>query len=252
MKFGVFLFGFVCALNVHNLWAQDRFSAGIEDELEGIQSFQSGKDDWRREESKPKEILSSISGAIGNSALANINEVEQVFCYNVENKNDQFPGYTLDGFALKGSCGVLSKDEYKTFLDTFLMTEENVDLVNSEKCLIQPKIMLRFVRGIDYTDILLSVPCHSFSVFYAGKVRTFNLKPSAKKLEDWIAPLSKKQAEFVSPALLEQLVFNGEVKTQAQRELINRKNQPIRGWEENRKKEQQKQESGWNNLNLKL
>ena len=100
--------------------------------------------------------------------------------------------------------------------------------------------MLRFVRGVDNTDVLLSSPCYSYSVFYGGKVRPFNAKPAAEIIDALINPLLKKKVKFVSPALLNQ--------------LVSKKNKPIRGWETEEASEAQapaktRAASGWNKLN---
>ena len=67
-----------------------------------------------------------------------------------------------------------------------------------------------------------------------------------------------KHAEFVSPALLNQLMPIGVVQNEQQRKIVNRRNEPIRKWaqkaeEEAAKKaeEDKKNNSGWNKLKLR-
>ena len=55
-------------------------------------------------------VLEGISSAIGDSATANITDAEQVFCYQIANKPDNYTGYTLDGMAIVGFCGVIAVD----------------------------------------------------------------------------------------------------------------------------------------------
>ena len=233
----------------------DAFAANEEIYKDGIQSFQQDKDAWRRSDpEEQKEFLSGIVDSIGQAAAMNIEQAEQVFCYEVEPKAVDYDGYTIDGMALTGFCGVLNTELKKLVQEELFMSPQNVILDNSEDCIIKPKIMLRVVRGIDNTDVLLSSPCYSYSVFYGGKIRPFNAKPAAEIIDALINPLLKKKVKFVSPALLNQLLPVGVAQTAEQKELINKKNQPKRGWiseEQQKKKEEKtpKPTSGWNKLN---
>ena len=220
---------------------------------DGIQSFQQNKDAWRREENEKKKFLSGISDSIGAAATINIEQAEQVFCYEVEPRAVDYDGYTINGMALTGFCGVLNDELKKLVLEELFMSPQNVILDKSEDCIIKPKIMLRFVRGVDNTDVLLSSPCYSYSVFYGGKIRPFNAKPAAEIIDALINPLLKKKVKFISPALLNQLLPVGVAQTAEQKELVNKKNKPIRGWVKDESTsvsaETQPKSSGWNKLN---
>ena len=162
-----------------------------------------------------------------------------------------YDGYTLDGFAVTGFCGVVN-NELKNLLKTELFyNPKHVDFENVENCIIQPQVMLRFMRGVDSTDVLLSSPCYSFTVFYAGNVKSFNAKPAAEILDAFITPLLKAKVDFVSPALLNQLLPIGVVQNEAQKEKVSQKNAPIKAWD---KKEEIKNQpkTGWGNVNLKI
>lgn len=243
-----------CLMTFSAAYAQEGIvdELGLPEETEGVQSFQQNKDAWRREEEKKQTVLPAIADAIGKSALNNMEDAEQVFCYTVENKPDNFGGYTLDGFAVTGFCGVLSKEQKQNILQTYLMSEQNVELKQTERCIIQPKIMLRFMRGVDTADMLISAPCYSYSVFYGGKVTTFNIKPAEKLVEDFVSQQLKKKTDFVSPALLDQLLPVGVAQTPEQKELISKRQKPIRGWEEGKPAPQEPEKKGWNNINLQL
>ena len=144
---------------------------------EGIDSFKQNKDSWRRKEQvkqgEAKVILQKFKDGLHSHALNNITDSEQIFCYTVEKAPKDYTGYTLDGMALTGFCGVLGKPDKDVFINEFLVKDESTSNVVA-KCMIEPKIMLRFTKGVDFTDVLLSSPCHSFSIFYGGKVKSFN------------------------------------------------------------------------------
>ena len=222
---------------------------------EGVQSFQQSKDAWRRSEQENQPVfLPGIADSIGAAAAINIEQAEQVFCYEVDARAVDYDGYTIDGMALTGICGVLNPELKKLVLQELFMSPQNVILDKNENCIIKPKIMLRFVRGVDNTDVLLSSPCYSYSVFYGGKVRPFNAKPAAEIIDALINPLLKKKVKFVSPALLNQLLPVGVAQTEEQKELVSKKNKPIRGWETEEASEAQapaktRAASGWNKLN---
>lgn len=241
----------LCLMAVLPVRAQD----GSADGLEGIQSFQQDKDAWRRDAEKPKQVLQPIVDSIGRTGLESMVSAEQVFCYEVDNKGNSYVGYTIDGFALKGFCGVLTPKQRDAFIDVFMKSPESVVLDKTENCIIKPKVMLRFVRGVDNVDVLLSSPCHSYSVFYGGKIKTFNVKPASNALDGLINPLLQRRQNFVSPALLKQLLPIGVVETQEQRDLISQKNKPVRGWEDGKEKpveNEEKKGGAWGNLDLKI
>lgn len=196
-------------------------------------------------------ILEEISSAIGPAALLNITDAEQIFCYQITTRPDNYTGYTLDGMAIVGFCGIIN-NELKTMITSELfMNPDNIIFDVTENCVIRPQVMLRFVRGVDATDVLLSSPCHAFAIFYGGKVNAFNAKPAAQIIDALITPLIRGKAEFASPALLNQLLPVGIAQTEEQKQLLNKKNEPIRNWVQ-AEEDASKTKKGWNSLNLKI
>ena len=133
------------------------------------------------------------------------------------------------------------------------MNNKNVLFNVREECVIHPRIVLRFVKGIDATDVLLSSPCYSFTVYYPGSVNVFNAKPAAKVIDALINTLDKNQVDFVSPALLNQLLPVGVPQTKEQRDLVSKKPKAIKNWEVKKHEEKPKEKTepqGWNNLDL--
>ena len=127
------------------------------------------------------------------------------------------------------------------------MNPDNLSFDTTENCVIRPKIMLRFVRGVDSTDMLLSSPCHAVAIFYGGKISAFNAKPAAQIIDALVTPLIKNKVDFASPALFNQLLPVGVAQTDEQKALLQQKNEPVRSWQ----KEQQQdaaRRSGWNKL----
>lgn len=228
---------------------------------EGVTSFQQDEDAWRRggektpeENTAPAapEILPEIKEAIGPIALNNLENAEKVFCYTVAPRPAEYDGYTLDGMAVTGFCGVIKDEVRELILHDLLMDSKNVLFNVREECVIRPKVILRFVKGIDATDILLSAPCHSFTIYYPGLVKVFNAKPAANVLDTIVSTMEKNKVDFISPALLDQLLPVGVPQTAEQRELVSKRAKPIRSWVDDSKKEEapKTEKKGWNNLDL--
>ncbi|MDD4556295.1 MAG: hypothetical protein PHE89_03075 [Alphaproteobacteria bacterium] len=214
----------------------------------GVKSFQGDKDSWRRNAQEKAEILPQIRDSIGKAATKNIEESEAVFCYYVEAVSPDYNGYTVDGMAIKSFCGTLQSELRNVLVDVLLSTEENISNQQSN-CIIRPRMMFRFLRGVDYTDVLLSSPCPSITLFYAGKIRAYNFTPGAAIIETLISDMNAQPLPFVSPALLGQVVPVGVAQNKKDSEIINQNKKntaPAKSWEKN---EPQKQErKGWNNL----
>lgn len=220
---------------------------------EGVQSFQQSGDSWRRaeEDNQPPVISQSMIDAIGNSGIANITDSEAVFCYQVSSKPAGYKEYTIDNMAVTGFCGIIENDLKNMIIRQFFATPENISQEVAQ-CVIKPRLMLRFVRGVDYTDVLLSSPCHSFSVFYSGKVKSYNFSPAAEIIDVMVDSFRPKTVPFVSPAMLRQLLPIGVAQTQSQKDMVAKQSGPIRSWDTQSAptKPAAPKKSGWNNLNL--
>ena len=225
---------------------------------EGVNSFKQDKDAWRRKEHKEEvsnEITQKIKDGVAIHGLNNIIDAEQVFCYTVAKAGKKYSGYTIDGMSVTGYCGLLTKTDVDLFIQEFLTKDKNTSNVVAN-CVIEPKVMLRFVKGVDYTDVLLSSPCHSFSVFYAGKVKSFNAQPSSHIVDAFVGAYTANPIEFVSPALLGQLMPIGVARNSEQMALVKSKSgqAPIRKWSVGESKEvkeepvEKKELKGWNKL----
>ncbi|MBP5698981.1 MAG: hypothetical protein J6W96_05595 [Alphaproteobacteria bacterium] len=202
------------------------------------------------------DIIPYILSEIKEDAAANLSSPEQVFCYHVTRRPADYTGYTLDRFAVTGYCGELDTSEIITTYEALFTKNTNV-LTQKSDCRVEPKLMLRFVRGVDYTDVLLSNPCSSITVFYGGRYNSFNIKQGI--MTEIIEELQDKNERFYSPALLKQTVANGKPSTTEEEELIEKKqreHQPIMNWQTDTDSSQVSSEAeeekpatgGWGNL----
>ena len=193
------------------------------------------------------QILDRISSEIGKFATKNILEPEQVFCYQIATPPENYNGYTLDGFAIAGFCGIINKKLQKSITAELLNNPKNIIFDKVEDCVIRPQVMLRFIKGVDYTDVLLSSPCHAIAIFYGGKASAFNAKPAALTINNIIKPLLYNKVDFVSPSLFNQTLPIGVAKTDEQKALIEQKSSHFYSWQQKQQQIESKS-SGWNKL----
>ncbi|MBR1949196.1 MAG: hypothetical protein IKA30_05335 [Alphaproteobacteria bacterium] len=196
---------------------------------------------------KNNVVLDEITAAIGDSAIKNITDSEQVFCYQIANKPENYTGYTIDGMALVGFCGVINQDLQDLMKYELFMNPDNILFDETEDCMIRPQVMLRFFRGVDSTDILLSSPCHAVAIFYGGKIAAFNAKPASQIIDAIVDPLIKSKVDFASPALFNQLLPVGVAQNESQKQLQEEKNAPVNKWQK-KQEEQAAKRAGWNKL----
>lgn len=190
------------------------------------------------------------------AAARNINKAEKVHCYTVEYKTPDYDGYTMDDLAVKGSCGELSDAGQKLIKDNLF--QSSIIYSNSvSNCEIAPKVMLRYIYGLDHTDVLLSYPCPSLTFFHGSNTVILNATPGSAIIEQIVGAYSKLEEKFYSPALLGQMVANGQPQTQAQKEMIRLNaptSAPRKKWgnealpEPQQQAPEQPQKSGWNRL----
>lgn len=205
---------------------------------EGVRSFQQGSNAWRRqtqqeresnanrnrvENDEPIRVLPVFQKELGGVALNNILQAENLFCYHVGNVSSSYNGYTINGMALLGFCGNFGPEVRNVLTRQFFGNANNIDTTSVAQCVMQPKIMLRYVRGVDFTDVLISSPCQSIAVFYGGKVMTYNFSPVARLIDEIVNIFSSQRVDFVSPALLNQLAPIGAVLNAEQQQLLGQR-----------------------------
>ena len=250
MRFGflVFLFSFVCALSAHALELRGNKVVGVNKASWKIKENVTGTGNQR------PEVTARMKDTLNGPALRNIEDAEQAFCYTVAPVDKKSKVYMLHTLEVTGFCGTLSQDEINSFIRDYLADDSAVSNIRKE-CKFEPKIALRFVRGIDTTDVLISSPCHSFAVIYAGINKPFNASPASNKIDALISKYNKKRKTFISPSLLKQVVPVGQAKTEEDQKLIKEKrtHKAVRNWEKNSSANSNKkgsQAAGWSQLNL--
>ena len=196
-----------------------------------------------------EDIIPRIKKSLTDSAIYNLTHAEQVFCYRINHRPKEFNGYTIDNYAIVGYCGELDSDNYSPIYEALLTRGPNI-LSDINDVPHSPRFILRFARGIDYTDIMLSSAEEGsyFIIFYGGRIARFFIKQSIA--EEIIKKLDKTNKDFHSPTLLKQTVANGKPTTTDEQEKLDkqRKNEtPVMNWKREEKTEStpKKQLGGW-------
>lgn len=173
------------------------------------------------EDTSDKILSSFISSRISLDAANNIEKAEKVFCYTVDLAPIDYDGYVIHSLAVLGSCGELSEKGRNLIKDVALHSS-SLYSTSDARCDISPKILLRYIYGIDSTDILLSSPCHSLTFFHGRDITTINAAPGKEIIDQIVNTYSSISEKFLSPALLGQMVPNGQVITQDQKEIVRK------------------------------
>lgn len=180
------------------------------------------------------EFLALIKSDLNEYGLNNIKNAEKIYYYEVINAPKGYDGYTINGFAVRSFGGMITEEVKPALIQVLFGTEGAISLDNAN-CVVKPKVMFRFVRGVDYTDVLLSSPCQSMVVYYAGNINIYNLSPIATVIDTFVKELTANTTPFVSPALLNQTLPVGIVNNEKEKELVNQANKraPVRDWNAN-------------------
>ncbi|MBQ8481338.1 MAG: hypothetical protein IJ532_02250 [Alphaproteobacteria bacterium] len=240
-------------ITVSPAFAEDLFGLDGDDDMFALSSSSSQEPT----ENKAPLISSFLSNRIPESTAKNINKAEKVFCYVVDYAAAGFEGYTIHNLALKGSCGELSQAG-KNLVKNSIFENNSLYSNSKDNCNISPKIILRYINGADYTDVLFSSPCQSLTFFHDSDITTINAAPGAAIIDQIVKAYSSLSEPYQSPALLGQMVANGQALNQRDKEVLRKmapSEAPIKKWNTQQPAPQQapaqnKQpaRSGWNKL----
>ncbi len=218
------LFFLLCLLLTSSVSAQEVFldDMGLDfDSSESSSTISSAP--LKEEPSDSGKALSSfISSRLPASAAKNIEKAEKIFCYTVDYPSADYSGYIINDMAITGSCGELSK-EGSELIKKAVLNNGMAFSTASENCNIAPKIMFRYFNGIDSTDVLFSSPCHSLTFFHGQDVVTINASPAKDIVDEIVNAYAGIKEKFISPALLGQMIGNGMIVSQNQKEMVRQK-----------------------------
>ena len=166
--------------------------------------------DADREELPFENIVSAgIRERIRADAAYIVGEPEETLCYGIARKSPKKRSATIDGYAHTGNCGALNETGMSE-IQTKLFSSESYDMniMKIASCVINPKLALRFRKGFDFVDVILSGGnCPAVLFLYGGETKEFSAKPIKEWLDTFIEAVSK-DLEPVNPAELEKAAAN--------------------------------------------
>jgi len=94
----------------------------------------------------------------------------------------------LGGFPILKVGSTLKKEQLETF-QSLVLDEKSYLWKSAKRCLFRPEIGLRFIKGEDVVEILLSNWCSLWSFVHQGKQKIEDYDPISAKLEDFCTSL---------------------------------------------------------------
>lgn len=140
-----------------------------------------------------KDIPAPIKDRLRLDAVHVLAAPDEVYCYGIARKNPKNKTDTVSGYALNGECGTLNEEGLKAVQEKFfdLASFEMSASKISSACVIKPRVMLRFRRGIDFVDAVVSGDkCPGIVYFYAGETKEFYAKPISEWMDTFITAVS--------------------------------------------------------------
>ena len=156
-------------------------------------SFSVSESDPNQEEAPFEKIVSKeIRERIRADAAYIIGEPDEALCYGIARKSPKKRSATIDGYAHTGNCGALNSvgmTEVQKQLFNSASYDMNVTKIAS--CVTTPRLVLRFRKGFDFVDVILSGGhCPAVVFMYGGDTKEFSAKPIKEWLDTFIEAVS--------------------------------------------------------------
>ncbi len=159
-----------------------------------LRSTSDESEDPNKEEEPYEQIVAKeIRERIRADAAYIIGEPDEALCYGIARKSPKKRSETIDGYAHTGNCGSLNETGM-TEVQNKLFKAESYDLNVTKivSCVTTPKLALRFRKGFDFVDIILSGGnCPAVLFLYGGDTKEFSAKPIKDWLDTFIDAISK-------------------------------------------------------------
>ena len=153
----------------------------------------SSDDDTYREEAPfEKAVAAGIRERIRADAAYIIGEPEETLCYGIARKSPKKRSATIDGYAHTGNCGSLNETGMAEIQSKLFNAESyEMNVMKIASCVINPKLALRFRKGFDFVDVILSGGnCPAVLFLYGGETKEFSAKPIKEWLDTFIEAVS--------------------------------------------------------------
>lgn len=153
----------------------------------------SASSDPYAQEPYEKMVSGDIRERIKPDAASVLAQPDEVLCYGIARKSPKKRGPTIDGYAHTGNCGVLN-DVGLAEVQKKILRSESFDMNVSKiaSCIVTPRLVLRFRKGSDFVDAVLSGGnCPGVLYLYGGETKEFSARPMSEWLDTFIEAVSK-------------------------------------------------------------
>ncbi len=148
----------------------------------------------KQEEELPfKQIVAKeIQERIRPDASYIVGEPDEVLCFGVARKSPKKRSATINGYAHLGNCGSLNDTGLKEVQKQLLNASSyQMNITKISSCIVMPRLALRFRKGYDFVDLILSGGnCPGVTFIYGGDSREFYAKPIQEWLNNFISAVS--------------------------------------------------------------
>ena len=173
--------------------AQSRFDSTGSTSSSYSQPAKNSDEDTNKEEAPFERIVSKpIRERLKADASYIIGEPEETICYGIARKSPKKRSATISGYAHTGNCGTLNETGMSEIqAKLFNAQSYDMNITKIASCVITPKLALRFRKGFDFVDALLSGgTCPAVLFLYAGETKEFSAKPIKEWLDGFIEAVS--------------------------------------------------------------
>ncbi len=156
-------------------------------------------------EEAPYETIVSkeIRERIRADAAYIVGEPEETICYGIARKSPKKRSATINGYAHTGNCGSLNETgmtEVQSKL--FNATSYDMNITKIASCVTTPRLVLRFRKGFDFVDVILSGGnCPAVLFLYGGETKEFSAKP----IKDWLDTFIEAVSNDLEPVNAEEM-----------------------------------------------
>lgn len=216
-KLPLFLFAAFAFFPIFDASAQMFYNSKSNFDKTGATSYSAKSKKPVEEEADPNReemlferiVAQQIRERIRSDAAYIVGEPDETICYGISRKSPKKRTATIDGYAHTGNCGTLNETGMTEIQDKLFNSESyEMNVMKIASCVINPKLALRFRKGFDFVDVILSGgACPAVVFLYGGETREFSAKPIKEWLDNFIEAVSN-DLEPLNPESTEKAAAN--------------------------------------------
>lgn len=163
--------------------------------------------DYKEPEAYEVNVSPEIRERIRADAAYIVGEPDEALCYGIARKSPKKRAATIDGFAHTGNCGSLNETGMKEVRDKlFNVASYDMNVTKVVSCITTPRLALRYRKGFDFVDVILSGGnCPAVFFMYGGDTKEFSAKP----IKDWLDTFINAVSQDLEPVNPEEAAQAG-------------------------------------------